>query len=419
MRAFDKCFGRGRIPGGTRRAGQIPPLTALALSAILVIGGLMLDGGRLYFTKRRMQDAADAGAFGAAHELFRGNNDLATQLRPAALNDTGANGFNDSNATVTVSYPPVDGPRAGNARFVQIEIEQQITTTLTRVAGTNYSTVRVRSIAGLSIYPDVCIMAMDPTEPAALKIHGTPSISADCGIMSNSNAPDGLVRNGAADVSASWVGVSGGYVDNGSSGSMTPTPDEQVPPLLDPLGHMDPPDYSTWPAAYYDAATLTYVCPGAQCVFGSHLQIAGPPGNKTFQAGTYVLTDGMTIISSNVVTAIGVTFYVAGGTVTQAGSSVLTLEAPTSGPYKGIVLYFERTAATALHKLGRGTATLTFRGAIYGPTQDLSVTGTFSGATPWGMIIGRTLDFGGTSNLTMSQPPEGEAPDVFKVTLVE
>ena len=379
----------------------------------------MLDGGRLYFVKRHMQDAADAGAFGAAHELFRGNNDLATQLRPAALNDTGANGFDDGNATVTVSYPPIDGPRAGNARFVQVEIEQQVPTTLMRIAGTNYSTVRVRSIAGLSIYPDVCIMAMDPTEPEALIIRGTPSISADCGIMSNSNAPDGFVRSGNADVSVSWAGVSGGYVDNGSAGAITPTPDEQVPPLLDPLGYMDPPNYSTWPAGFYDAATWTYVCPGGQCVFGSELLIAGPPGNKTFQAGTYVLIDGMTIESTNVVTGIGVTFYVVGGTVRQAGSSDVTLEAPTSGPYKGILFYFERTAATAYHELGRGSTTFAFRGAIYGPTQDLSIEGSFSGATPWGMIIGRTLDFAGNSNLTMSRPPEGEAPDLFKVTLVE
>ena len=394
-------------------------MMVLLLSAILVMGGLILDGGRLYFVKRHMQDAADAGAFGAAHELFRGNNDLATQLRPAALNDTGANGFDDSNATVTVSYPPVDGPRATNPRFVQVEIEQQVPTTLMRIAGTHYSTVRVRSIAGLSVYPDVCILAMDPTEPAALNIRGSGNINADCGIMSNSNAANGFQTDGAADVSASWAGVSGGYVDNGGSGSMTPTPDEQVPPLLDPLGYMDPPDYSTWPAGYYDAATLTYVCPGGQCVFGSELLIAGPVGNKTFQSGTYVLTDGMTIESANVVTGTDVTFYVAGGTVRQAGSSVLTLEAPTSGPYKGILFYFERTAATALHELGQGDTTFAFRGAIYGPTQDLLIEGSFTGATPWGMIIGRTLDFAGESNLTMSRPPEGEAPDVFKVTLVE
>ena len=108
-------------------------------------------------------------------------------------------------------------------------------------------------------------------------------------------------------------------------------------------------------------------------------------GNKTFQSGTYVLTDGMTIESANVVTGIGVTFYVAGGTVRQAGSSDLTLEAPTSGPYKGILFYFERTAATALHELGRGSTTFAFRGAIYGPTQDLSIEGSFAGASPWGM----------------------------------
>ncbi len=416
--ASDTGEARRSEPGG-RRSGQVLILMSLVVSSMLVMGGLLLDGGRLYFVKSRMQAATDAAAFGAAHELFRENSNLASQLRPAALNDSGLNGFNDSNSTVTVSYPPADGPRSGNTRFVQVEIEQQVPTTLLRLVGQRYSTVRARSVAGLDIFPDVCILAMDPVAPAALLVRGTADINADCGLMSNSTASNGFQTEGSANVTGSWAGVSGAYVDNGTSGSMSPAPDQDVPPLLDPLAYLDPPDYSTWPAAFYDSGTKTYICPGGQCVFSSHLTIAGPPGVKTFQSGTYVLEDGMTIQSSNVVNGTNVTFYVAGGQVTTAGSAQINLTAPAGGYYKGILFFFNRNAPPQLHELGVGGATFTFRGAIYGPSQNLRIEGSFSGATPWGVIVGNTVDFAGEANLTMNRPPANEAPDMFKVTLVE
>ena len=81
-------------------------MTAVMFAVLLGFMGLVLDGGRLYYEKRSMQIAADAGAMGGAHELWRRHSDYGTQVRPAVVNDTGLNGYTTGNSTITVNTPP-------------------------------------------------------------------------------------------------------------------------------------------------------------------------------------------------------------------------------------------------------------------------------------------------------------------------
>src|SRR6185369_5317861 len=99
---------------------------------VTAFAGLALDAGYMYFHKRRMQTAADAGAYGAALELLRGNTGTTTA---AARNDTALNGFtNGSNGvTVTVNSPPASGSKTGNADFVEVIITHPQDTWFMRV----------------------------------------------------------------------------------------------------------------------------------------------------------------------------------------------------------------------------------------------------------------------------------------------
>ena len=60
-------------------------LGAVTIFVVMAFAGLALDASYMYFHKRAMQTAADAGAYGGALELLRGN------INPtsAAKNDTG------------------------------------------------------------------------------------------------------------------------------------------------------------------------------------------------------------------------------------------------------------------------------------------------------------------------------------------
>ncbi len=49
------------------KSGQTMMLFVLGFATMLALLGLVFDGGRIYFEKRHMQAAADAGAFAGVH----------------------------------------------------------------------------------------------------------------------------------------------------------------------------------------------------------------------------------------------------------------------------------------------------------------------------------------------------------------
>jgi hypothetical protein len=85
----------------------------------------------------------------------------------------------------------------------------------------------------------------------------------------------------------------------------------------------------------------------------------------------------LTINSQAAVTGTGVTFYLTGS---QAGFTInaaaaLSLEAPRTGDYGGILIFQDRTANTSATNTLNGSAGTKLVGAIYTATQTVSVTG--------------------------------------------
>ena len=72
--------------------------------------------------------------------------------------------------------------------------------------------------------------------------------------------------------------------------------------------------------------------------------------------------------------------YIAGGSVTLAGGSTIDLPAPSSGTYKGIVIFQARTDSNPVKIAGNagGSTPIVFGGIIYVPnsTQVTLATGT-------------------------------------------
>jgi hypothetical protein len=305
---------------------------------------------------------------------------------------------------------------------VEVIIERPLSLSFMRLLGFSETTVRARGVAGAVNIGDACVIALNETAGAALNIRGTATTFANCGAMSNSNAVNGFQTDGVASATFSWTGVTGGYVDNGGGGALIPLPEEGVPPILDPLGWLQPPDYTGWPNGFYDAATRTYRCPGGRCVFNSKVEVSGPPGNKTFESGTYVLRGGMEIMSSNVVTGNNVTFYNTGEGgfgFRTAGSATATFTAPTTGYYKGILMFTNPSAPYFLNELGVGTSDFNWTGAIYTPSQGLRIEGTSIGANPWALMVADTVDFAGTTSVTFNAPPSGQSPEMLRVAMAE
>ena len=69
--------------------------------------------------------------------------------------------------------------------------------------------------------------------------------------------------------------------------------------------------------------------------------------------------------------------------------ATVNLTAPTSGTYKGVLLYGDRTGTFTSNKIN-GTASSTMTGAMYFPSQEVDMLGNFSGAGEHARRGGRT-----------------------------
>jgi hypothetical protein len=397
-----------------KRSGQVLVMFAILAGVLLVFMGLVFDGGRIYYEKIRMQAAADAGAVAGAWELQRNNSGL---VDTSAKDATKLNGFEHGVQTASVQVTPDLG-----ARTVEVIIDQDFPTSFIRALNWNEAKVRARAVAGLAAFGEACVLALDRNADDALKTNGNPTLTTSCGIMSNSDSDRGLRATGASIVSATWVGVSGEAVGDEH---FTPQPQENMPPMLDPLAHLTPPAYGTWPAATYNSSTNTYECPGGGCVHNNQVKITN--GDHSFQPGTHVLIKGMSINTGGTVTGTDVAFYNVNASgkdhIDIAASGIVQFAAPTSGPLKGVLFYVDRNSPDKPpgNKIGRGSAGTFFKGALYFFSQHLDWAGNSSLSSAWTMVVANTINISGTADLQqIGLPPNpDDLPGITRPRLIE
>ncbi len=199
---------RGRNDRNGKRRGAILMIFALVAAPLLLMAGLVLDGGMLYFQKRRMQAAADAGAWAGAQEVLRGNDGTVTT---GARDDTSLNGFthDGSDVKVTVNRPPATGPASSNPDAVEVIIEQKAPISLMPIILGSDPIVRARAVA--AVEPDlspVCILALNETATGAITFSGTANLIApSCAVQANSNGNPAITANGSVNGHHGGVGI--------------------------------------------------------------------------------------------------------------------------------------------------------------------------------------------------------------------
>ena len=81
------------------------------------------------------------------------------------------------------------------------------------------------------------------------------------------------------------------------------------------------------------------------------------------------------------------------------GNSTTVLSAPTTGTYKGILFFGDRTG-TGTNKIN-GTNSSLLTGATYFPSQAVQYLGNFSGQGGCGQVIGDTVDWTGSTTVAV------------------
>ena len=206
------------------QSGIVAVVVALLLPALVGMLGLVLDLGFAFYYKRIMQTATDAGAFAGAIAIVRGED---SQLNTKVLYDAAKNGFVGSHGeTRTINRPPVSGDFAGNDRFVEMIISQQLNTYFMPVLGIYDMTVSTRAVAGVMAGPG-CIYVLNGNANKAFEVSSTSSLLApDCGIKVHSCNHEALSVTSGALLTTNGVDVCGEA--NLSGATVTPEPDTEV-----------------------------------------------------------------------------------------------------------------------------------------------------------------------------------------------
>jgi len=396
--------------------GAVVAIVAVLLPVLLGCVGLAVDNGLLYAEKRQMQTAADATALAAAHEWrqqnFSGYADVARE-------DAARNGFLENAAVdVEITVPPVTGPRAGDGNFVEIVIRQERPLFFMRAFSNEPAIIEARAVAGL-VPADACVYILDPSASQALVAAGDARVTLEgCGVHVNSDSNNAARTVGGGSIDASSIGIVGDYSGSG----FFPTPQTGIYAAPDPLADLAAPSTAgcnvTGQLEIMDTQVLN---PGVYC---GGIRITAQ-GHATMNPGIYVMKGGgLDVHAGGELDGTGVMIYnteAAGypyDPVLFSSNSSTELKAPTSGDYKGILIFQDRDVSSNQENKISGTPDTKFEGTLYFPTTDVKYVGTSSTYSTETLLLARRAEFRGTSDFKAISPSSDLLPTALAVARV-
>jgi hypothetical protein len=255
-------------------------------------------------------------------------------------------------------------------------------------------------VGGLCSLSDVC---------GAISLQGGADVTFTGGVTANSTCSQNPMAidlgNNTTLTADGGIDVVGGY--NGA-GTTSPAPNTGAQAFDDPLK-----DLPQWPLptacdpnhinTRNTSGTYT-LTPGVYC---GGISFSGT-GTTTLAPGDYVIAGGeLELSGSHLVTGPGVTFHITQHPTTgqwgsvDIGPSSVSLVAPTTGTYAGILIFQNRSDTNEL--VIRGTFTTGLDGMIYAATANLDIQDQGGGPKDLniGMIVG-TASF--TGDATFNGP---------------
>ncbi len=126
-------------------SGQAIVLLVFSVIALLAFAALAIDGGIIYVERRNTQNAADNGALASVLALCSGE----ANVTGPAFTVAAQNGYDDNGTTndVTVNYPPVNGPHAGDSDYVEVIVDSFLTGNFLHIVYSGPIQVQGRAVA--------------------------------------------------------------------------------------------------------------------------------------------------------------------------------------------------------------------------------------------------------------------------------
>ena len=412
------------------RRGQILIVTVLVLPVVLGVTALVLDLGYLFEYQRKMQAAADSAALSAGFELQRTPSASQTLLETVARADAALNGFSYDASTLPITVTKSPAPYTSDPNVVKVTISQTKSTFFAAVLSSAFASkmLTVSAIAGLSSDAASNVVVFGVKQGVnnlqhALEVSGGAQVSIDGSVMVNSSDLAAINVGGTNSLmqANSGIAVTGNYYTGNGPGALSPTPITGVPPVPDPLAYLGTPTNPTG-TVYGD-----YNFPGGTVTLqpGTYDKITvQSPGHLTFAEGLYVIRDVFKVNDAGVIidnSGSGVTFFITGtkGQLNIQQTQQVTLNAPTSGTWREILFYQDRTSNNDA-SMSSGAA-VNLNGIIYMKAAQFTYTGgSGSGnATQYTAFVVNALTFHGNATFTVRDDFGSSGSPLRKVTLLE
>jgi hypothetical protein len=389
--------------------GQIVPLIAFLLVALMGMSALAIDMGYYRYQQRLQQSATDAAAIAGADELPYASGNVSA----AAYDAANTNGFATPAATVSVNPNYSDAFTTGSTGAVQVTITQ----TYPRFFGAFFSggtqairTTAVASLSNTAGASDDCMFLLSQSTPG-WSFAGVNISAGNCGIAMNCG-PSTAGGTITAE-SLTYYTANPPNCDPSSAGaSFDINGNSNGSPALAGSAVTNPCPY---------IAGCNYLTNNPPSTSGCNAEVTGAGSNITLEPGCY---DGISCASCNItltpsttglyvfngsvscsgctITGDGVTIYAASGSFSLAGVTY-NLSAPTSGNYSGVT-YYQPTSNTSSPSFAGGGGT-TLSGLIYAPSATMSLAGTFDS---YAQFVADNLSVAG-STLSLTGPPTGQS----------
>jgi hypothetical protein len=339
-------------------------LVVVALTAMLGIVAIALDGGLLLDQKRRAQAGADAAALAAAEDLYKNYQtgqglDGAGTAKASALSTAAANGYNNDGATstVTVNIPPTSGDHVSQAGYVEVIIEFNQKRGFSGIFGSGDLPVKARAVArGMWTTFNNGVIVLHPTAPSALNANGNGITKVQgANIIVDSNNSTAATTVGNSYVSDPNKGIYITGQNPGYTGNFQGTVYTGQTPVPDPLAYLPAPDPSSMPTQSVPGGNNITLSPG---VYPGGIHISGQT-SVTMTPGIYYMDGGdFKFSGQGNLNAQGVMIYSTAG-LSITGLGYVTLTPPTSGIYTGISYFQSRDSSATAIVSGNGNYNVT------------------------------------------------------------
>lgn len=448
-------------------AGATATIVAIALPGLIGMSALGVETGVWFTIKLQNQSAVDAAAISVGYGVIAGKTNVTGDLTSAADEAARRNGYKGS--TPTVVYPYSDGI-VTDGIAVTLQQSQEAFLATMFLSGV---TVSNTAVALIELLDNPCILALGSTSTDVEIAASVRLEMPKCSIAANS------ISSSAVEIRSSTSGVAAATLVTAGEISLQGTPiDPAAPPpeltlaspamigaprVADPYagilthsllvsGMPATPACIPKSSGYESIYAGNCAIPGKsltapQILLSPNTRISGSWNITSRQTvdlspGTYWVTGNLTLEPRSVLKCstcdntkgTGVTIILTAqtgkiGSISVASSALLTLNAPSSGPFAGLAIIQDSNALppgttyTSSHSTIGGTSGTTLNGLVYFPNSSVTFHGAPSaaGAQCLLLVVG-TVDVDATSRLDAggcTSTGLGNLPAIVTVAIAE